>query len=184
MEGIPACMTANEYLHFNTGDRPTELVRGQVHYYDFPEQAHGMVCAQILRHVYEHSESRDLGHLLCNNAGYIAGRNPDTVRGPDVSFFGYDQLPKGQLKWEFAPMAPHIAFEVIAFNEPPTRISEQVADHLAAGCNAVCVFHPHRETIQVFRPESERQTLSGDMELTLSDVLGPDFSVPAKKFFP
>lgn len=176
-------MTAEEYLHFDNKDRCCELVRGKVEFLDFPSTAHGFVCGNILGEIDGFRRSRDLVHRFCNNVGYITRRNPDTVRGPDISFFTYDQIPKGPLNREFAPEAPRLAFEVVSFADTWARLLEQISDHLYAGTLAVAVAIPETQTVIVFRIQLHPETLTGHMELKLPEVLGEEFSIPVNKFF-
>ena len=34
-------------------------------------------------------DEHDLGHVLSNDSGVITERDPDTVRGADISFYSY-----------------------------------------------------------------------------------------------
>ncbi len=183
MSVIEKLMTAEEYLTFPNEGRPCELVLGRVVFSPFPGPLHGMVCASVLRWVDECVRENELGHLLCNNAGHVARRGPDTVRGPDISYFGYDQLPKGKLPWSFASVAPRLIFEVFSFDDSWLIMLAKASDHLQAGGKATCVLDPEYETVHVFRADQPFVALSGDDELRLPDILGDDFSVPVKNFF-
>ena len=56
-------------------------------------------------------------HVACNDAGFIVERGPDTVRGPDISFWSIERLP--ELTEGYPDIGPDLAIEVLS---PGNRI--------------------------------------------------------------
>ena len=94
MATIERLLTAEEYAQLPDVGVPNELVRGRVVRLDFTGMRHGWLCMRVGTLMANYVDDRDLGYVLGNNAGMITERDPDTVRGPDVSFFSYSRIPK------------------------------------------------------------------------------------------
>ena len=88
-------VTAEEYLRQPDNGVPSELVRGRIVKMNRPFTAHGYFCSVVDRLVGNHVADNDLGRVVCNDAGVVTERDPDTVRGPDVAFYSYDRAPRG-----------------------------------------------------------------------------------------
>jgi Uma2 family endonuclease len=177
----PKPLTAEEYLHLPDDGRRTELRRGVVHYMTPPGFRHGEVCSRINRFIGNHVDAHDLGHTLSNDAGIITGRDPDTVRGADVSFYSYRRIPKGQSPVGYAGASPEILFEIVSPTNTRREIAAKTGEYLNAGVNVVCVVDPQFKTVNVHFPDLPDEKLQGDDELTLADL--PGFRVAISKFF-
>ena len=77
-------ITAEEYARLPDRGVPTELVRGEVITMNPPYVRHGQLCSKLDRIVGSYVDDHDLGHVVCNDAGIVTERDPDTVRGGDV----------------------------------------------------------------------------------------------------
>jgi hypothetical protein len=107
-----ALLTAEEFLALPDLGRPAELVRGKVVPMNVPASRHGQVCSQTVYLLRRSQEDRPTGHVLCNDAGVVTERDPDTVRGADVSYYSYERVPLGPLPPGYLPVAQDVAFEV------------------------------------------------------------------------
>ncbi|HUG90045.1 MAG TPA: Uma2 family endonuclease [Planctomycetaceae bacterium] len=179
---FPALLTAEEYLRLPDSGRPTELVRGRVIPMNVPKPRHGQVCSRVDRFVGNFADGHDLGHVACNDSGVITERDPDTVRGADVCFYSYSKVPRGPFPEGYLPVPPDAVFEILSPDNRRPKVLTKVGEYLEANVTVVCVLDPESETVEVFREKGPSQTLSGDDELTLPDVL-PGFSVPVRRFF-
>jgi Uma2 family endonuclease len=177
----PTLLTAEEYLKLpDTGER-TELRRGVVVTMSPPGFRHGEICSRINRRVGNFVEAHDLGHTLTNDSGIITGRNPDTVRGADVSYYSYERVPKGQSPVGYAGAVPEIVFEVVSPTNLRTEIALKTGEYLRAGVKVVCVVDPQFETVNLHYADRPTKELTGD-DLLVFDEL-PAFSLTASKFF-
>jgi len=175
-------ITAEECAAMPDLGRPTELVRGEIVEMNIPKGRHGQVCSLIAYLGHEYNHRYDRIQVLSNDAGVITERDPDSVRGPDVSFATYDRLPKGPIDEAYIDVAPEIAFEVVSPSDRWSEISEKINEYLAVGVLVVCVVEPRTETVRLFFPDQTSRTLTDDDELTFPEIL-PDFSVPVRKLF-
>src|SRR5262249_46331428 len=80
-------ITADEFLAWpaEPGFRQ-DLIRGEVVMLPLPGGRHGRVAGKILRRVGDYVEAGDLDETYATETGYIVERDPDTVRGAEVSF--------------------------------------------------------------------------------------------------
>jgi Uma2 family endonuclease len=137
----------------------------------------------VFRAIDRYLESHEIGHVVCNDAGFVTRRNPDSVRGPDISFYGYDQIPAGPMPSRYTNIVPRLVFEVLSPSDSSSDVLEKLGEYLHAGVAVACVVEPRTETVQVFYADRAPTTLAGNEELRLPEVLGEDFSVPVKRFF-
>jgi Uma2 family endonuclease len=180
---VEALLTAEEYQRLPDNGRPTELVRGRIVELKIPAPRHGYFCGQVVQIIGKHTEVHELGRVVSNDAGVITERNPDTVRGPDVSFYSYSRLPRGPLPEGYLDVAPEAAFEVRSPTDRRSQILAKVAELLKAGVLAVCVLDPQTETLTIYREDSEPdRVLRGYDEFSLPGLL-PGLSVPVRRFF-
>jgi Uma2 family endonuclease len=177
----PALLTAEEFARLPESGRPCELVRGKVVERSFHSPRHGQVCTEVACILGEYAEVRRLGHAVIGS-GVITQRDPDTVRGPDVWFIGYDKVPPGPLPDTYLDLVPDLVCEIVSPSDRWSQVLTKTAEYLNAGVRVVCVFDPRDQTTTVHTAESHPVTLADDDELTFPDVL-PGFSVPVRAFF-
>src|SRR5262245_33038283 len=86
-------MTAEEFFDWcnrpENRDRHFELESGEVVEVSRPGERHCFVCLNVGAILRNYTFQRRKGYACSNDTGLILGRNPDTVRGPDVML--YDQ---------------------------------------------------------------------------------------------
>lgn len=174
MATIEGLLTAEEYVQLPNIGAPTELVRGRIVEMNIPSSHHGWLCLRIGKLLANYVDDHDLGRVLGNDAGMITERDPDTVRGPDISFFSYSRMPREASLEGYAQVAPEVAFEVRSPRDHWPKILERVSEFLNAGVLAVYVVDAKKEVITVFDAESDPpgRTLKGDDELTFPEPLG------------
>jgi Uma2 family endonuclease len=177
-----ALLTAEEYLLLPDNGQPTELVRGKVVPTNIPAPQHGYHCNLISHRLSSFVEENDLGRVMCNDAGVIVQRGPDTVRGPDVSYFSFNRLPRGPLPRGYLNVVPELVFEVRSPSDRWSEITAKVGEYLRAGITVACVLDPDARTLTVFRDDAAPVVLNAADELTLPDVLGDAFRVPVHRF--
>ena len=176
-----ALLTADEFVR-QFAHKRAELVRGEVVELPMPSTRHGNVCWRVAKYLGNFVDDHDLGHVMTNDSFFPTTQTPDTVRGPDVSFYSYDRLPKGKIPEGLLRVVPELAFEV---RSPSNRWASLVAkglEYLEAGVKVVVLLDPDTETASVYRMDEIQQILHNGDELTLPDVL-PGFSVPVRRFF-
>ncbi len=175
-------ITANEFLMMPDDGVPRELVRGRLVKMNLTAPRHGYFCGLLVRFVGNFVEDKDLGRVMCNDAGVITERDPDTVRGPDVTYYSYERLPKGPLPAGYLDVVPEAAFEVRSPSDRWPDTNLRVAELLNAGVVVVCVLDPRTESITVFAIDGPPKVHYKGDRLTLPTVL-PGFELPIARLF-
>ncbi len=175
-------LTAEEY--FQRADKPeySELVRGVIVSMTPPGFRHGLVCLQAGYLLKRYLEEHDVGRVISNDGGIVTQRDPDSVRGGDVSFYSFDRLPREVTPAGYPVSSPNILFEVHSPHDRWSEIHKRTAEYLKAGVELVCVLVPESSSAHVFYPDRPGVILAGDEELTLPAPLD-EFRTPVSAFF-
>ena len=177
-----ALLTAEEFARLPDNGRPAELVRGRVVEMKVPYPRHGEICARVGYLLSNFIDDKNLGRLVSNDSAIITTRGPDTVRGADVAFYSYANVPKGPLRQGYLQVMPRLVIEVRSSWDRWNAILTKVAEYLNAGVTLVCVLDPDTETACVYHAERPEQIFGADQELTFPEVLG-DFRVVVRRLF-
>jgi Uma2 family endonuclease len=178
-----ALMTAEEYIALpDSFDGPTELVRGVLVKMPPASPRHGQICARIVYFLQRFLEDHDIGHVLSNDSGTVTERDPDTVRGPDVSYYSFERVPKGPLPDGLLDVSPDLVFEVLSPSDRWSDVQTKVAEYLDAGVRAVCIADDDTRSIHVFRLDQPMQVFKANDEFVLPEILG-DFRLQVQRFF-
>ncbi|MCA8995378.1 MAG: Uma2 family endonuclease, partial [Planctomycetaceae bacterium] len=176
-------LTAEEYASLDDLSGPTELVRGEIVELNPPKPEHGLLCTRVGRLLDEFAERQRLGWVFLNDTGVIIDRNPDTVRGPDVWFVGYEKLPVDtEFSGRYLELVPDLAVEILS---PSNRRGEtiiKVGEYLRIGVSAVCVLDATNQTVHLFSPDQPDTILQGDDIVEFRDVL-PGFRISVRELF-
>ncbi len=176
-------LTAKEFARRPDSGYPEELVKGRIIRMSPPKPYHGYVCGKVSIVVGSHGLNNNLGAVVANDAGVITEREPDTVRGADVSYYSYKRVPKGALpREEFLDVVPEVIFEVLSPNDRWTKVMANVVEYLNAGVDVVCVLDPSERKLYLYEGDKPVRILSENNEFTLPAILG-DFRVVVRDFF-
>ncbi len=174
-------ITAEDLWLMPVTDTRRELVRGEVVEIMPPGGRHGaiaVVLAMFLRLWTQKSTRGYVGVV----AGYILRRNPDTVRGPDVSYIRADRIPTSGIPEGFWTLAPDLAVEIVSPSETADEVREKVRDFLNAGTPVVWTIYPRTQEIVVHTPDGLARTYNSDDVLEYPNVL-PGFSCKVGELF-
>jgi Uma2 family endonuclease len=179
---VERLITAKELFLMPDDGIPKELVRGRIVTMNIPAPRHGYFCALIVQLLGEFVRPRDLGRIMSNDSAVITERDPDSVRGPDVSFYSFDRLPKGTVPDGYLDVAPNLVFEVRSPTDRWSKTRAKVNEYLDVGVVAVCVLDQRTESVTVYDNDNPPRVLYKGDTLTLSDVL-PGFELPIARLF-
>ena len=174
-------ITAEEFWQLPQGDADRELVRGEVIEAMPPGGRHGgiAVALAILLRLWA---QRTGGGYVGVEAGYVLGHDPDTVRGPDVSYVRADRIPPSGVPDGFWELAPDLAVEIVSPNETADEVRSKVRDFLAAGTPLVWTIYPRTSEVVAHTADGWARTYSRDDVLEPLDVL-PGFSCKVVELF-
>ena len=177
----PTLLTAEQFAERPDPGYPEELVRGRIVPLSMPKPRHGEICNKAGRLLGNWAEDRDLGRVL-SDTGVITERDPDTVRGADISFYIFARVPKGSLPDRYLGIQPDLVIEVLSPSDRWPKMLARVAEYLEVGTRVVVVLDDQRRMAHLYRPDGTTRLLGAEDELSIPDLLG-DFQVKVGRFF-
>jgi len=157
-------LTAEAFAALPEDDLRHELEAGWLVSEPLPSPLHDRVRRRIERRLDRFVAERRLGEIF-GEAGFVLARDPDTVRGPDVSYVRAERLV-GLDETRFIEGAPDLAVEVLSPSNRPGQVRAKVAEYLAAGCRLVWVVDPAERQVVTYRsvlsPRAAGETLDGE----------------------
>src|SRR2546421_8034259 len=169
-------MTADELLHVAIPDKRVELVRGTLVVREPPGYTHGRVTVNLAVRLAAHLEASGGLQVLVAETGFTLGKNPDTVRGPDLAVLRRDQVPVPEPRG-FLELGPDLVIEVLSPGDRAGEVLAKVADWLSAGTRLVWVIDPERRLARVYRYDGSEAIVPSDGALHGEDVVH-GFSCP------
>lgn len=178
-------LTAEEFFQWvqlpaNRGHR-FELKSGEVIEMPPPGKYLGFVCGNISRILGNYAISRRSGYVCTNDAGVIAGRDPDSVRGPDITFYEDDQTA-ADMERQYATIPPLLAIEVVSPSDRINEVMLRVRQLVGRGVKVVWVVDPEARDVSVCEAGQQPQLVSGDQPIEGGQHL-IDFRCLASEFF-
>lgn len=175
-------MTIEEFARLPEDHRYTfELVRGRVVREPRPAPRHGRMVIKLGRRIDEFAEKHGLG-LTFTETGFALYRDPDTLRGPDISFVSNERAAKPGYRGPYQRIAPDLVVEVLSPSDRRRATLEKVNEYLDVGSHLVWVVDPKREVVTVYRPRVEPERL-GSRDLLRGDDVLRGFELPLVKLF-
>lgn len=135
-----------------------------------PGAAPGFVASRIAGLLILHVGDAD-GIVFTSEVGFLLASDPDTVRGPDVSFVAAERIPGTGIPVGYWPGPPDLAVEVVSPNDRRSKVEGKALAWLEAGTRAVIVLDPPLRTATVYRSRQDIRILADDEPLDLGDVV-------------
>jgi len=178
-------MTASDFWDF--ASRPEnagkflELEQGEVVEMPSPGKLHGFVCGNIGRILGNYAATRRVGYVCSNDSGLFVESNPDTIRGPDLSFYIDDHTAETMEK-RFSKSPPQLVVEVRSPHDRERRVMRRLEQYLRFGVPMVWLVDPEDRFVSVHQPSQIPRVLEESDDLIADDVL-PDFRCRVADFF-
>jgi Uma2 family endonuclease len=155
-----------------------ELEAGHLLAEPLPAHRHDRVRRRLERALQDFVDAHALGEVF-GAVGYVLARDPDTVRGPDLSFVTRERL----LAFDdarFFEGAPDLAVEILSPSNRASEMRAKVAEYLAAGTRLVWVVDPERKIVTTYRELLSPRRVGVEGVVDGDDVLpGFTFAVAA-----
>jgi Uma2 family endonuclease len=176
-------LTAEEFFLLpDPGDgSQQELVRGEVVTMPPPGGLHGVTCLKTGRRIGNFVEDNDRGTVASNDTGFITERDPDSVRGPDLSYWAKDRLK--EIPVGYIDIAPDLLVEVLSPSNTSKQIRAKLKEYFAKGVRLVWVIAPEDRTLTIYRTPDEGRVLHDTATVTGEDVL-PGFTCRVSDLLP
>lgn len=158
-----------------------ELVRGKVVTMPNPGFEHGEVQGNVFFQIKMFLKSNPIGRVA-TESGTIIERKPDTVRGPDVSYYSKERLPLDQRVVGYHTEVPDLCVEVVSPSNSMKQLKAKAKEYLFAGVRLVWIVDSEDRTVTIITDPLESRTLEADATLDGGDVL-PGFSCKVADLF-
>lgn len=179
LKAAETLLTAEEY-YTTCRLKNTELIDGKVVELMPVSFDHGDYAGNIYSFLKAFVRKHNLGRVSVE-AGYRLRRQPDLVRGPDVSFLETARL-EGQRTESFIDGPPTLAVDVISPGDLWFEIEDKVRLYLEAGAKAVWLVEPQRRALIIRRADGAPITyFEGDI-VPGGEIL-PGFELPVSEIF-
>lgn len=178
---MPQLLTAEQFAAL-PDDAPRELVRGKVVSLTRPGHQRCRLLARIAHSLLCYLDKSDEGTVVCGFSGIITHRNPDTVLGPDVAYYSYGRLAKGEDPPAFPCVSPELVFETKSAGLTWAKTYSRICDFLDADVKLVCLLEPKTKTCQIFGADNAPRTYAHHDEICFSPVL-PNWHLKVSQFF-
>lgn len=109
-------------------------------------------------------------------SGFILGRSPNKVRGPDVYFVSKNKVPAEGIPEKFWEVAPDLAVEVISPSDTVEVIKEKLEDYFGAGTSEVWLVYPKAKQVEACSPSGVTKVFRESDTLQAPDLL-PGFKL-------
>ena len=174
-------VTAEELARLPDDGYRYELVEGRLIRMSPVSFDHGRVVMQMGFLLSRHLEQYPVG-VIGTEIGFKLASNPDTVRGPDISFIRNERVPPRGKRGYFKG-APDLVIEVLSPDDRPRDTREKVEEYLAEGVPLVVVLDPDKRMATTFRPGISSVALrSLSNVLDLNEVI-PGFHCQLREIF-
>jgi Uma2 family endonuclease len=190
LPGVPATpqfpsvplLTAEEFAERYDGQR-VELVKGIVEELPMPKsRLHGKACIRFGAALLAWADERDCGHVMSNDTWIRTTRAPDSVRGPDLFYIGYEKIAKDDRSDELTQQAPDLVAEVKSPSDSWTQINAKTREYLQSKIPVVVILDPVTKSAMVYRDNEPPVTFAAKDDLVVSEVL-PGFAVNVGSLF-
>jgi Uma2 family endonuclease len=178
----PKLLTAEEFMAADLGEGRFELVRGKIDAVPPTMPTHGRVCVKISFKLESYGQQSGFGYCLSDSA-VATEREPDTVRGPDISFYSHARWPESEIGEGLPPVPPDLAVEVVSPSNRAGKLHRKIGEYLDAGALMVWVVYPRRRRVTVYRPDEEEPITFKDDEFLENFPELPGFRCPVSAFF-
>jgi Uma2 family endonuclease len=128
-----------------------------------------------------YAEEHDLG--IAAGADATMRLMPGLVRIPDISFVGWDRLPRRKCpKGPVPDLVPHLAVEVLSEGNTPAEMQRKLREYFLAGVETVWMVDPDNRSVDVYAAPDKQKRLTEADTLDGGDLL-PGFRLPLKRLF-
>jgi Uma2 family endonuclease len=158
-----------------------ELVRGEIVTMPPRGGLHGATCSRTDRKLGAFIDCGPGGVLVCNDTGFITQSEPDSVRGPDLSYWTKERLPK--IPVGYVEIAPDMLVEVLSPSNTSKQIRVKLQEYFARGVRLAWVIAPEDRNVTIYRTPDEGRVLHENATVTGEDVL-PGFTCRVSDLLP
>ena len=177
-----ALLTVEQYAAMPDEATPSELVEGRIIEVPPPGYEHGKICAEMSFLLTLAAKRNGSGQVVGNDSGIITRRDPDTVRGADLAYYGLPKVAKIGAQRGYPNVVPDLVVEVRSPSDRWADLLTKAAEYLAAGVLVVVVLDPETRAAHIFEADRPNRVLGPEDVMAFPDLLG-DFAVVVGRIF-
>lgn len=121
-----------------------------------------------------------LGYTVGNDAGVILEHEPDTVRGPDVSYFS-ERTSFDKLDPKYSETVPTLVAEVQSPSERQVKVMRKIANYLDSGVKVVWLVNYDERFAAIHRLNKSPEVFESGQTITIEEL--PGFSCRVDDLF-
>ena len=182
----PDMLTADDVLDMPVpeGLIGYELVDGKPVPVTPASRIHGRLTAEIARVLQNYVLEEGLDGEVLVDAGFILGlrRDPERIRGPDVSYVPQAKLDQNPNPERLLRCVPDLAIEIDLTSGKNPGGQQRIIDYVEAGVRLVWAIDPHSRTATVYHPDGSARLVRTHEALDGEDVV-PGFRLELNELF-
>lgn len=182
LASIKGPITAEQLWSLPLSNQRCELIEGELRMMSPAGGRHGRIGVNVTVLLSAHVRADDLGVVYGADTGFIIGRDPDTVRSPDVAFVSHDRARQIVDEATFLPFAPNLAVEVVSPGDSLAEADLKANLWLTTGAELVLLLFPETRKVHALRREQDVVVLTESEVLDASDVV-PGWRADVGEFF-
>ena len=160
-----ALVTAEELCRMGKDDGVFEIVDGELVEVppvgNYESRLEHLLATALENYV----RDRAPGMVLPATSRFRLKRDPDLVRGPDVSFTSKERLPEDPFRKGFSDVAPDLVAEIVSPSNPSSYTEQKVSEYLDADVRMVWVIYPDTRTAYLYTSKDAVRRIDEDGEL-------------------
>ena len=137
------------------------------------------ISARLIAFLFVWIEPRKLGRLFDSSGGFIL--SDTNLRAPDVSFVSAERLR--QSPRAFGQLIPDMVVEIKSKTDRLKKIEEKIEIYLALAARVGILIDPDKQTVTIYRPNSEPTLLNNEDTLTIPELF-PGWELPVAELWP
>ncbi len=178
---LPKLLTAEEFgkLPNPVDGSKQELVKGRIVQMPPVQGRHGIIVSRIDRRVGVYVETHKLGWTAVES-GVVISTRPDTVRGPDFSFYSIARQP--QMPDGYFEIPSDLVVEVLSPDDRRPRVLAKIREYIDAGVKLVWLVDPETNVVTVYSGNM-RGVEHHDTDTLDGGTVLPGFTCPVADLF-
>ena len=174
-------ITAEDALAHNSPYRHCEIWDGVAILKDPCGGQSSAVSVNVIAPLAMHVRAGGLGWVFGSAQGFLVGRDPDRLLGPDAAFVARERLERIPER-DFIELAPDFLIEVRSPTDAWERTVHKCGIWVAHGARVVWALDPLTRTVAVLRGEEDVEVLRGEGSASAAPAL-PAFALTLDEIF-
>jgi Uma2 family endonuclease len=162
--------------------RRYEVDRGELVEVEPMGNAESLVAGRISFALFTHLGGITCHEVLGPEARFRLARDPDLIRGCDVSYVPKSRMPNGRPDSGVGDYIPALAVEIVSPNNSAALVMEKTEEWLDAGVEILWVVYPRQRCVYVYTSPTNCTILKTGDVLTGGGVL-PGLEIPVDRLF-